>query len=97
VVNDIIRSAQLPLGCYFVLIQSNQKSSQWKCFFTHRAFPAQRIQNRRLEICPYYPGAPLTCNGKIPMPFARAPAINSEFFLAEAVPLTGKKKYCRRH
>jgi hypothetical protein len=29
-------------GCYFVLIQSNQKSSQQKCFFAARALPTNQ-------------------------------------------------------
>jgi hypothetical protein len=77
--------------------QSNQSACQRKCFFALArrtgwalCHCAQIIQNRRLEICPYYLCAPLTCNGKIPMPFSRPLPISSEFFFAEAVPLTGE-------
>jgi len=41
-----VLAAQLPLGCYFVLIQSNQKSSQQTlASLPHRAFALQIRQN----------------------------------------------------
>jgi hypothetical protein len=46
-------SAQLPLGCYFVLIQSNQKSSQQKCFFALKASALQIRQNQGCKQLPH--------------------------------------------
>ena len=40
-------------GCYFVLIQSNQRSSQQRGFFTHKAFALQINQNHGLQY--FYP------------------------------------------
>jgi len=49
----MIRFAQLPLGCYFVLIQSNQKSSQPKCFFAaHGLRPANQAKPRAAIFLP---------------------------------------------
>ena len=36
-------------GCYFILIQSNQKSSRQKGFLPHKAFALQTGQNHGLE------------------------------------------------
>jgi hypothetical protein len=52
-------------GCYFVLIQSNQKSSRQKCFFAHRAFALQTGQNHGLESFALLAFAPVPCFSKI--------------------------------
>ncbi|SDQ00923.1 hypothetical protein SAMN05428975_5559 [Mucilaginibacter sp. OK268] len=86
------RALNCRLGCYFVLIQSNQRSSHQKCFFSHSAFTLQIGQNHGL--------LNLTSNRSLmshaSARFANAPtaAHPTMFcpFSPEAYLLTGKEK-----
>jgi hypothetical protein len=87
--------AQLPReGCYFVLIQSNQKSSRQKGFFAARAFAPQTGQNHGLESFALLAFASLSsASAKFPMPLPRTRTPSFCPLSPEAVlPTRGRKE-----
>jgi hypothetical protein len=86
--------AQSPrAGCYFVLIQSNQKSSRQKGFFAAPAFAPQTRQNHGLESFAPLRSLIALASAKFPMPLPRTrPPLFCPLSPEAVLPTGGRKE-----